>query len=106
MSPSRAVNTLPLLFFTIASTAFSAGAFQAVRGSAGAVPPRIYSPGSTGAVAGADDHTSRERSKVLLLVHPETTPVRDLIESLIAGYKRRFQQEPALWETTEVCAAF
>jgi len=51
-------------------------------------------------------HISRERSKVLLLVHSETTPVRDFIASLIASYKRRFQQESVLWETAAVCAAF
>jgi len=51
-------------------------------------------------------HISRERSKVLLLVHSETTPVRDSIASLIASYKRRFQQESVLWETAAVCAAF
>jgi hypothetical protein len=51
-------------------------------------------------------HISRERSKVLLLVHSETTPVRDSIASLIASYKRRFQQESVLWETAMVCAAF
>ena len=49
---------------------------------------------------------TRERSKVLLLVHSDTTPVRDSIASLIASYKRRFQQESVLWETAMVCAAF
>jgi hypothetical protein len=41
-----------------------------------------------------------------LLVHPDTGPVRDLITSLIASSKRRFQQESVPWETTAVCAAF
>jgi hypothetical protein len=54
----------------------------------------------------ADGHISRERSKVLLLVHSGTTPVRESIGSLIASYKRRFQQESVLWETAKVCAAF
>jgi hypothetical protein len=54
----------------------------------------------------ADGRISRERSKVLLLVHPDTSLVRDLITSLIASYKRQFQQESVLWETTGVCAAF
>jgi hypothetical protein len=49
---------------------------------------------------------SRERAKVLLLVHSDTTTARDYIASLIASYKRRFQQESVLWETAMVCAAF
>ena len=53
-----------------------------------------------------DGQISRERSKVLLLVHPDTSAVRDSIVSLIASYKRRFQQESVLWETALVCAAF
>ena len=54
----------------------------------------------------ANGQISRERSKILLLVHPATGPVRDSIASLIASYKRRFQQESVLWETAMVCAAF
>ena len=49
---------------------------------------------------------TRERSKVLLLVHPDTAPVRESIAALIATYKKRFQQESVLWETAGVCAAF
>jgi len=49
---------------------------------------------------------TRERSKVLLLVHPDTIPVRESIASLITQYKKRFQQESVLWETARVCAAF
>jgi hypothetical protein len=55
---------------------------------------------------GANGQISRERSKVLLLVHPDTPPVRDSIVSLISSYKRKFQQESVLWETAKVCAAF
>ena len=51
-------------------------------------------------------HISRERSKVPLLVHSDTTAIRDSITALIASYKRRFQQESVLWETAMVCAAF
>jgi hypothetical protein len=54
----------------------------------------------------ADGQISREPSKVLLIVHSDSTPVRDAIASLIASYKRRFQQESVLWETSTVCAAF
>ena len=54
----------------------------------------------------ANGQISRERSKVLLLVHPDTTTVRDSITSLITSYKQRFQQESVLWETALVCAAF
>jgi hypothetical protein len=49
---------------------------------------------------------TRERSKVLLLVHPDTALVRDSIAALTAKYKKRFQQESVLWETANVCAAF
>ena len=54
----------------------------------------------------ANGQISRERSKVLLLVHPDNSAVRDSVVSLIASYKRRFQQESVLWETALVCAAF
>jgi hypothetical protein len=49
---------------------------------------------------------NRERSKVLLLVHADSPEVRSAIQSIIASYKRDFQQESVLWETSLVCAAF
>jgi hypothetical protein len=53
-----------------------------------------------------DGRITRERSKVLLLVHDDTPPVRAAISAIISGYKRDFQQESVLWETAPVCAAF
>ena len=55
---------------------------------------------------GADGRISRERAKVLLLVHPISTDARDALASLVESYKRLFQQESVLWETATVCAAF
>jgi hypothetical protein len=55
---------------------------------------------------GADGRISRERAKVLLLVHENTAAVRDTLAGLVESYKRAFQQESVLWETAMVCAAF
>ena len=55
---------------------------------------------------GADGKISRERAKVLLLVHANTSPAREALVSLVERYKRTFQQESVLWETATVCAAF
>src|SRR5689334_12846249 len=55
---------------------------------------------------GANGRVSRERAKVLLLVHPDTAEVQTSLNSLIETYKRKFQQESVLWETANVCAAF
>ena len=55
---------------------------------------------------GADGRITRERAKVLLLVHADTADVRTAIQAIIADYKRNYQQESALWETASVCAAF
>ena len=55
---------------------------------------------------GADGRVNRERAKVLLLIHSNTSAVRDALIELIASYKRTFQQESVLWETATVCAAF
>ena len=52
--------------------------------------------------AGSIDH---ERSKVLLLVHPDTAPARALILEVIAKYRQAFDQESVLWETARVCVA-
>ena len=52
--------------------------------------------------AGSVDH---ERSKVLLLVHPDTAPARALILEVIAKYRQAFDQESVLWETARVCVA-
>jgi hypothetical protein len=55
---------------------------------------------------GADGRISRERARVLLLVHENTAAVRDTLVALVESYKRTFQQESVLWETAMVCAAF
>ena len=46
----------------------------------------------------------RERSKVLLLVHGEKKS--HLVAEIIDSYKKRFDQESVLWETSNVCASF
>jgi hypothetical protein len=54
----------------------------------------------------ADGRISRERAKVLLLVHEETPEVRTALAAIVNRYKQSFQQESVLWETAAVCAAF
>jgi hypothetical protein len=51
---------------------------------------------------GAVDH---ERSKVLLLVHPDSSAARESVQALIAKYRQQFDQESVLWETARVCVA-
>lgn len=46
-----------------------------------------------------------ERSKVLLLVHPDTDAARAALQTVIARYRKLFEQESVLWETARVCAA-
>ena len=53
--------------------------------------------------AGNIDH---EGSKVLLLVHPETAQARQSVQEVIASYRRLFEQESVLWESSRVCGAF
>jgi hypothetical protein len=53
----------------------------------------------------ADGVLGHERSKVLLLVHPDTAAARDAVQALIARYRKTFEQESVLWETARVCAA-
>jgi len=45
-----------------------------------------------------------ERTKVLLLVHPDTAAARDAVQQVIARYRKAFEQESVLWETARVCA--
>ena len=49
---------------------------------------------------------SRERAKVLLLVHDDTPAVRGKLLAVVESYKKAFQQESVLWESAHVCAAF
>src|SRR5262245_9296735 len=54
----------------------------------------------------ADGRISRERSKVLLLVHDDTPLARATLGEVVATYKRLFEQESVLWESSPVCATF
>jgi hypothetical protein len=53
-----------------------------------------------------DGSIGRERAKVLLLVHEDSSSVRAALGEVVGRYKRAFQQESVLWETARVCAAF
>jgi len=55
---------------------------------------------------GTDGRIVEERSKVLLLVHPDTPTARQAILTLIGHYKEAFEQESVLWETVPVCVMF
>jgi hypothetical protein len=46
-----------------------------------------------------------ERSKVLLLVHGDTAEARTAVQELIATYRRLFDQESVLWESSRVCVS-
>jgi len=54
---------------------------------------------------GPDGRIGHERTKVLLLVHPDTEAARLAIRSVIEKYRKAFEQESVLWETSPVCAA-
>src|SRR6185295_13718600 len=41
-----------------------------------------------------------ERSKVLLLVHPDTGPARQSVQDVIDRYRKAFDQQSVLWETS------
>ena len=45
----------------------------------------------------------QERSKVLLLVHPDTVEARRSVQEVIATYRKQFEQESVLWESSRVC---
>jgi hypothetical protein len=49
---------------------------------------------------------SRERAKVLLLVHDETQATHAKLLEVVEAYKKAFQQESVLWESARVCAMF
>jgi hypothetical protein len=51
---------------------------------------------------GAIDH---ERSKVLLLVHPDSARARQSVQDVIASYRHLFEQQSVLWESSRVCGA-
>jgi hypothetical protein len=52
--------------------------------------------------AGTIDH---EQSKILLLVHPDTTEARQSVLAVIETYRKAFEQQSVLWETARVCGA-
>ena len=52
--------------------------------------------------AGSIDH---EQSKVLLLVHPDTTAARQSVQAVIEAYRKAFEQQSVLWESARVCVA-
>jgi len=54
---------------------------------------------------GADGVVDHERSKVLLLVHPDTAVAREAVQTVVARYRKMFDQQSVLWESAEVCAA-
>jgi hypothetical protein len=47
----------------------------------------------------------QERSKVLLLVHPDSSAARASVQEVIGRYRKQFDQESVLWETARVCVA-
>ncbi len=51
---------------------------------------------------GAIEH---ERTKVLLLVHPDTAAARQAVQAVIERYRKAFDQQSVLWETARVCVA-
>src|SRR4051812_24768357 len=54
---------------------------------------------------GADGSIGHERTKVLLLVHPDTAAAHDSVQMLMTRYRKTFDQESVLFETARVCAA-
>jgi|GraSoiStandDraft_41_1057321.scaffolds.fasta_scaffold1631308_1 hypothetical protein len=54
---------------------------------------------------GPEGKIGHERTKVLLLVHPDTKQARQAIRTVIDRYRKAFDQESVLWETSQVCAA-
>ena len=50
---------------------------------------------------GRIDH---ERTKVLLLVHADTSAARGAVQQVIARYLKAFEMDSVLWETARVCA--
>jgi hypothetical protein len=52
--------------------------------------------------AGTIEH---ERTKILILVHPDTSAAREAVRSIIARYCAAFDQQSVLWETAHVNVA-
>jgi hypothetical protein len=47
----------------------------------------------------------QERSKVLMLVHPDNADNRRAVQELIDTWRKQFQHESVLWESSRVCVA-
>jgi hypothetical protein len=47
----------------------------------------------------------QERSKVLLLVHPDSADARRGVQELIDTWRKQFQHEAVLWESSRVCVS-
>ena len=47
----------------------------------------------------------QEKAKVLLLVHPDTVAARQSVQAVIEAYRKAFEQESVLWESSRVCVA-
>jgi hypothetical protein len=60
---------------------------------------------ATGQWRRPDGQIERERVKVLLLIHPDSPVAHSAVQSLIAQYRQKFDQESVLWETAHVCVA-
>lgn len=52
-----------------------------------------------------DGSIGHERSKVLLLVYPDSADAKQKVLAVIEKYRKSFEQESVLWETARVCAA-
>jgi hypothetical protein len=109
-APPAAAQLRTILYFGLARPAgtVTEAEWQAFEGDE--VTPRFPDGLTMWEVDGqwrrGDGQIIRERSKVLLLVHGDTPAARAAIQDVIAGYKRAFEQESVLWETTPVCAVF
>jgi hypothetical protein len=54
---------------------------------------------------GSSGTVEHERAKVLLLVHPDTPAARQSVTAVIDRYRKAFDQQSVLWETSRVCIA-
>ena len=52
-----------------------------------------------------DGKIEQERSKVLLVVHPDTAVAREAVQAIITRYRVAFEQQAVLWEAARVCVA-
>ena len=55
---------------------------------------------------GAEGTIVRERTRMVVLIQPDTRGIRFAVSEIVSRYKTMFQQESVLEELTPVCAAF